>query len=186
MDSILFQRTSKRAYLDRPIPQDVLERIVEKTRWAPSCANNQPWRFVIVSEPETLTRFQEGLSTGNAWAKKAPVLIALAAREADSFTRKDDAEVKYYLFDCGLAVENLLLAAVEEGLMGHPMAGYNEAKVREALNIPEDYHVICVISLGYPGRSEDLDEVTRAKDEKPRTRKEVTENFFFEVWLADR
>lgn len=184
MNSILLQRQSKRAYLDKQIPEEVIARIIEKTRWAPSCANNQPWRFIIARSPEALARFHEGLSKGNAWAKKAPVLIAVAAREADDYTRSDDPQVKYFLFDCGLAVENLLLAAVEEGLMGHPMAGYNEAAVRKALNIPDDYHIVCVISLGYPGHIEELDEATRAKDEKPRTRKEVTETFFFDGWPA--
>jgi len=185
MESILLRRQSKRAYLDTPIPDDVLARIIEKTRWAPSCANNQPWRFIIARTPEALARFHTGLSKGNAWAKKAPLLIAVAAREADDYTRKDDPHVQYFLFDCGLAVENLLLAAVEEGLMGHPMAGYDEALVRQALRIPEEYHIVCVISLGYPGPTEELDEATRAKDEKPRTRKETTENFFFDGWPAE-
>ena len=182
MTSILLKRQSKRAYLDKPVPQDVLERIVEKTRWAPSSANNQPWRFVIVQEAEALARFHKGLTRGNAWAKAAPVLIAVAAREQDDYTRRDDPAVKYYLFACGLAVENLLLAAVEEGLMAHPMAGFKMAVVREALGIPEEYNIICVISLGYQGRIEDLDERTRAKDDKVRTRKDPAEMFFFEHW----
>lgn len=185
MNNLFLKRQSKRAYLDKPVPQEALERIIEKTRWAPSSSNNQPWRLVIAHSPEALARFHEGLTTGNAWAKAAPVLIAVAAREADDYTRKDDPEVKYFMFDCGLAVENLLLAAVEEGLMGHPMAGFKSGAVKTALGIPDEYHVICVISLGYPGNSEDLDEVTRAKDEKPRTRKEIAENFFFDRWSTD-
>ena len=132
MESILLQRQSKRAYLDKPIPGDILRRVLEKTRWAPSSSNNQPWRFIVVQEPEALARLQEGLTRGNAWAKAAPVLIVLAARESDDYTRRDNPAVKYYLLDCGLALENLLLAAVEEGLMGHPMAGFKTAVVREA------------------------------------------------------
>ncbi len=183
-NSILIQRQSKRAYLDTPIPDEVLARVIEKTRWAPSCANNQPWRFVIVREASALARTREGLNRGNAWAKKAPVLVVLAARQPDSLTRKDDPAVQYYLFDCGLAVENLLLAAVEEGLMGHPMAGYQTDAMRAALNIPDDYHVLCVISLGYAGSIDDLDAETRAKDEKLRIRKDVGETFFWDGWPA--
>jgi nitroreductase len=184
MTSILLKRQSKRAYLDKPVPQDALDRIVEKTRWAPSRSNSQPWRFVIVKEPEALARFHEGLTRGNAWAKKAPVLIAVVVGEDDAATRRDDPAVQYDLFGCGLAVENLLLAAVEEGLMGHPMAGFKTDIVREALGIPDDHHIICLISLGYQGRIEDLDERTRAKDEAPRTRKDVSEMFFFDRWPA--
>jgi len=184
MASVLLQRQSKRAYLDRPIPQAALERIIEKTRWAPSSSNSQPWHFVIVQEPNALAAFRAGLTRGNVWAKAAPALIAVAAREKDDYTRKGDPQVKYFLFDCGLAVENLLLAAVEEGLLAHPMAGFKTAVVKDALGIPDDYQLICVISLGYPGCIDDLDARTRVKDEQPRTRNRVEENFHLDHWPA--
>lgn len=179
--SILLRRESKRAYLDRPVPDEVLNRILEKTRWAPSCSNNQPWRFIVVREPEALERLHQALNRGNAWAKRAPVLIVATARESDDYVRTDDP-VSYHLFDTGLAVENLLLAAVEEGLMAHPMAGYKAPIVKEALGIPPDYSVICLISLGYPGGIDTLDERTRQKDLAPRTRKPIEEIVSFDRW----
>ncbi len=180
-ESVILKRESKRAYLPKAVPEEALQRIMEKVRWAPSCSNNQPWRFVVAREAEALARLQEALTRGNAWARQAPILIAVAGRAEDDYVRKDDP-VSYHLFDCGLAVENLLLATVEEGLMGHPMAGYNAPKVKEALNIPEEYNVVCLISLGYQGDISDLDEKTRAKDERPRTRKEISEIFSFDGW----
>jgi nitroreductase len=182
-ESIFFRRQSKRAYRPTPVPAEALQRILEKTRWAPSCANRQSWQFVIVQDPAVLARFQEALNRGNAWAKKAPVLVAVAARAEDACQRRDEP-MSYHLFDCGLAVENFLLASVEEGLMGHPMAGYNSPTARQALGIPEEYAVVCLISLGYPGDIADLDEQTRIKDERPRTRKRLEENFFFDGWPA--
>jgi len=178
--SIILERKSKRAYLPKPVPGDALRRIMEKVRWAPSCSNNQPWKFIVAQKPEALSRLREALSRGNAWAKEAPILIAVVSREADDFTRKSG--LQYYLFDCGLAVENLLLAAVEEGLMAHPMAGYSAQKAKKALNIPEEYDVLCLISLGYQGDISDLDDRTRVKDEAPRTRKELSDIFFFDGW----
>ena len=115
MTSVLLKRQSKRAYSEKAIPQDALDRIIEKTRWAPSRSNSQPWRFVIVREPEALAHFHEGLTRGNAWAKAAPVLIAVVVGENADAVRQNDPVVQYDLFACGLAVENLLLAAVEEG-----------------------------------------------------------------------
>jgi nitroreductase len=185
LESVMLRRKSKRAYLQKPVPEEALRRIMEKTRWAPSSSNNQPWRFIVVREPEALSRLHEALNRGNAWAKKAPILIAVVSREADDRVRKDDPAVKYYLFDTGLAVENLLLAAVEEGLMTHPMAGYKAGKAKEALNIPEEYSVLCLISLGYAGDISDLDPETRAKDEKLRTREKIAEIFSFDGWPGE-
>ncbi len=180
-DSIFFRRHSKRAFLDKPVPEDALLRILEAARWAPSPNNNQPWRFVVVRDPDRLQAFREALNRGNRWAWKAPVLIAVVARAEDDFIRKDDP-VTYHLFSCGLAVENLLLAAVEEGLMGHPMAGYSAPKVKEALGIPAEYSVITVIALGHEGPIDLLDEETRAKDERPRTRKPFEETVAWDCW----
>ncbi len=180
-DSIFFRRHSKRSFLDKPVPEDALLRILEAARWAPSANNNQPWRFIVVREPQRLQAFREALNRGNRWAWKAPVLIAVAARAADDYVRKDDA-VSYHLFACGLAVENLLLAAVEEGMMAHPMAGYSAPKVRAALDIPDDHNVVVVIALGYEGPIDLLDEETRAKDAKPRTRKPFEETVAWDRW----
>jgi len=171
-ESIFFKRHSRRSYLDKKIPREVLERIFEKIRWSPSCANKQPWKFIFVSEKEQHAGFGEALAPGNEWATKAPILIAVCAKKKDDYNREDDP-VFYYQFDCGLAVMSLLLAAVDEGLMGHPMAGYDAFKVKKALAIPDEYHVVCVISLGYEGSAVNLDERTRKKDEAPRTRKDI-------------
>ncbi len=171
---IFFERHSKRSYLDKPIPKQSLERIFEIVRWTPSCANKQPWRVIFVQDKDRHEKLSGALSRGNQWASKAPVLVAVCAREADDYSREDDP-VKYYQFDSGMATLSLLLGAVQEGLMGHPMAGYDAPAVKKALDIPDEYHVLCVISLGYEGPIDLLDERTRKKDESPRTRKDVSE-----------
>ena len=178
-DSIFFKRRSKRAYLPKDIPQEIIDRLFEIIRWSPSCANNQPWRFVFCRDGETREKFNAALSRGNQWATKAPVLVALVARESDDGVREDDP-VKYYQFDSGMACLSLLLGAVELGLMGHPTAGWDAKGVKEALSIPDEYHVMCVISLGYEGPIDLLDERTRAKDAAERTRKPVKETICYD------
>ena len=173
-DSIFFKRYSKRSYLDKSVPKESMERIFEIIRWTPSCANKQPWRIIFVQDRQRHEKFAQALAKGNEWAAKAPVLVAVCAREADDYSREDDP-VKYYQFDSGMATLSLLLGAVQEGLMGHPMAGYDAAGVKKALDIPDEYHVLCVASLGYEGPIDLLDERTRAKDESPRVRKELGE-----------
>ncbi len=183
-DSIFFRRQSKRAYLAKAIPDDALDRIYEKVRWSPSCNNNQPWRFVFVFDPEQRARFMTALPKGNQWAGAAPALIAVCGRQVDDHTRDDDP-VMYYQFDCGLAVMSLLLAATEEGLMAHPMAGYDALALHDVLEIPAEYHVMCIIAMGYPGSINTLDERTRLKDEAPRTRKELTEIIFTDRFVRN-
>jgi nitroreductase len=169
-ESIFFQRKSLRSYLPKPVEQDKLDRIFEKVRWSPSCNNNQPWKFIVVRDKSQHEKFMTALPRGNQWAAAAPILIAVCARPTDDVIRKDD-HVEYYSLGCGLAVMSLLLASVEEGLMGHPMAGYDSPALKEQLGIPTEYNVLCIISLGYLGPIELLDEFTRKKDESLRTRK---------------
>jgi nitroreductase len=173
-DSVFFRRQSNRAFLDRAIPEEMLARIYEKVRWSPSCNNNQPWRCVFAFDQKQRARFMECLPLGNQWAAAAPVLIAVCAKATDDYTRSDDP-VAYYQFDCGLAVMSLLLAATEEGLLTHPMAGYNATQLHAVLEIPVEYHVMCVIAMGYPGPIDQLDERNRKKDETQRTRKGLAE-----------
>ena len=170
--NIFFDRHSKRAFLDKEVPYEKLERLFEIIRWTPSCANNQPWRFIFVIEDETKKHLMEVLAKGNAWAAKAPVLVVVCGQPIDDYNRSDDP-ITYYQFDCGLATMSLLLGAVDEGLMAHPMAGYHADGVKKILAIPTEYHVMCVVALGYEGFPEQLDYDTRDKDRAPRTRKEV-------------
>ncbi len=180
-DSIFFRRHSFRSFLDCDIPQDVLDRVIEKARWSPSAGNNQPWRFIFAREKASRAAVAKALALGNEWAAAAPILIAVCAREADDAVRDDDP-VKYYQFDTGLGTMGLLLAAVDEGLMAHPMGGFDAPKLHSALAIPTDYHIFCLIALGYEGPIEQLDERTQAKDRRPRTRKTVKEIVSFDCF----
>ena len=73
---------------------------------------------------------------------------------------------------------SLLYRAVDQGLLVHPMAGWKEGPLRAALSLPDDFAPVAVVAVGYPGKPEDLDEATRKKDGKPRTRKPLGEIAF--------
>lgn len=176
-DTIFFKRESKRSFLDKPLSEELLKQLFEIIRWTPSCSNNQPWRFVFVTDKDQQEKFMTALPRGNQWAAKAPVLVAVCAREEDDFVREDDP-VRYSQVDSGMAVMSLLLGANHLGLMGHAMAGYDARKIKAALDIPEEYHVMCVVAVGYRGPIDMLDERTRKSDESERTRKEVGEIIF--------
>ena len=115
-NSIFFKRESKRSFLDKPISEDLLKQLFEIIRWTPSRSNNQPWRFVFVTDKDRQEKFMTALPRGNQWAAKAPVLVAVCAREEDDFVREDDP-VLYSQVDRGMADMSLLLGVTNLGMM---------------------------------------------------------------------
>jgi len=139
------ERRAYRSLEPVDITDDLIKDLARNARLAPSCFNNQPWRFVFIRDPEILKRIREALSHGNAWAHTASLIIAVFSK------KEDDCIIKYreyHQFDCGLAVGFLVLRATELGLVAHPIAGYSPKKTREILGIPEDYQVITLIIVG--------------------------------------
>ena len=127
------------------ITEDLVNDLAECAKLTCSCFNNQPWRFVFVYEPDRLQKMHEALSKGNEWCRFASMMIVV-------FSKKElDCQIKgrdYYLFDTGMATAFIILRATELGLVAHPIAGYNEQKVKEILGIPEDMTVITLVNVG--------------------------------------
>jgi len=177
---VIAARRSLRAFSQRPVEPGKIERMLEAARWSPSCANRQPWRFVVVgADDPSRAAVEETLDPGNAWARRAPALIVAGARRADAAVVESR---EYFLLDTGMAVMSLLHRGVDLGLLVHPMAGWKEAPLRAALGLPEDFSPAAVVAVGYAGKSEDLDDATRKKDEKPRARKPLGEVAFRSRW----
>ena len=177
---VIAARRSLRAFSPRPVETEKIERMLEAARWSPSCSNRQPWRFIVVgTDAPSRGAVEAALDEGNAWAKRAPVLIAAGARREDAAIVESR---EYFLLDTGLALMSLLYRAVDLGLMAHPMAGWKEGPLRAALGLPEDFTPVAVVAVGYEGKSADLDEATRRKDGKPRARKPLEEVAFRSRW----
>jgi nitroreductase len=181
-EAIRFRR-ARRALAERRIEDDKVHALVEAARLSASCFNNQPWRFVFCVGDQSLPAVKTTLAKGNVWATKAPLIIAVAAKESDDCQQSDRRN--YYLFGCGLAVGQLELRATELGLIAHPIAGYDPVKVKAVLGIPEEFVVITLIVCGYSGTDESLlsDKQKAGERERPE-RKPVGENFFMDKWGA--
>jgi nitroreductase len=173
-------RRARRALDERLIPEEVVQRMLAAATLAPSCNNNQPWRFVAVRRTEELDKVRENLSGGNYWARKAPlILLVLTQPELDC--RLDDRR-EYALFGTGLAVGNMLLQATREGLIAHPIAGFKPVPLKEALGIPPELILISLVIVGYPGEESGLSEKHRAQEHSPRSRKPLSEVVKYERW----
>ncbi|HBO84453.1 MAG: nitroreductase [Deltaproteobacteria bacterium GWC2_42_11] len=127
------------------ITKDLIEKLGEAVILAPSCFNNQPWRFVFVYEPDVLKKMHTTLSKGNEWAYAASMIIAVFSnKELDCLLKGRE----YYLFDTGMTTAFLILRATELGLVAHPIAGYNEEAVKKLLVIPDNMTVITLVIIG--------------------------------------
>jgi len=174
------KRRAYRALSEKKIPGDVVQRILKAATFAPSCFNKQPWRFVAAESEEALQKIKTALPDGNYWVKKSPLII-MALTKNDLDCRLSDNR-NYAFFDVGLAVENLILQAVSEGLIAHPIAGYNPVKIKEAFQIPDEYILLNLVIAGYPGDDSHLSEEYREKERSPRERKPMEEVVTLNEW----
>jgi len=145
LKELIGRRRAYRSLQHTDIAEEMVRDLAECARLAPSCFNNQPWRFVFVYDPERLTELHRALPEANAWAKSSSMIVAV-------FSRKDlDCNIKereYFLFDTGMAAAFMILRATEKGLVAHPIAGFDENLAREILGIPDDMHLITLVMVG--------------------------------------
>jgi nitroreductase len=172
------KRCSLKAHLSgQAIEAEKINRILEAACLAPSARNSQPWRFVVVQGKEAVEALAQTAFKGPGSVGQAPVVIVVCARADDDVTI-DGKE--YYLFDTGLAVENMLLAATDLGLATHLMASFDEAEMRRLLHIPDDFRVVIVTPLAYPTEAS-YDEAAEERVGQ-RTRKDLGEVAYFGRW----
>jgi len=127
------------------ITAKLIRDLAESAQLAPSCFNNQPWRFVFVHAPQVLEQLHGAMSKGNQWVEAASMIIAVFSnQELDCRIQGKE----YYLFDTGIATAFIILRATELGLVAHPIAGYREDAVKEILDIPEEMRVITLVVVG--------------------------------------
>ena len=142
---VISKRRSYRSIEPFEVTGEIIEDLAEAAGLAPSCFNNQPWRFVFVYSREQIQKMNDAVSSGNKWAHNSGMYIAVISKKDLDCVVKDR---EYYLFDTGMAFAQLSLRAVDLGLVVHAMAGFDEKMVKEALNIPEEYTVITVAGVG--------------------------------------
>ena len=158
-------RRSIRKYKPDPVSDEDLQKVLEAAHWAPSWANTQCWRFIVVRNPDvkaqvagTLMKvqFSDDLIRNVATdaITQAPVLIVACAqkgiagynRDGTPVTDKDD----WLLFDVALSIQNLTLAARALGMGTVIVGGFDAEKAAKILDVPDGYSVVTMTPLGYP------------------------------------
>ncbi|MDD3051495.1 MAG: nitroreductase family protein [Candidatus Cloacimonetes bacterium] len=142
---VVKQRRALR-YLDKiTVTNSMISYLTETASLAPSCYNNQPWRYVFVRNSKLIDQICGNMPDGNSWAKSGSMIVAVHTE------KQDDCVIhgrEYYLFDTGISAGFLMLAAQEIGLVAHPIAGYKEKSVKEILDISKEQTLIALIIVG--------------------------------------
>uniref|UniRef100_A0A7C6A8J2 Nitroreductase n=1 Tax=candidate division WOR-3 bacterium TaxID=2052148 RepID=A0A7C6A8J2_UNCW3 len=145
---VIQKRKSVRAYKQDPIPDQVLNRILEAVRNAPSAKNLQPWKFIIVKDPQTIEELVPACNN-QQFIAQAPIVICAVGLESEAWGRMG-GYWRSLEVDVAIAFEHLVLAAANEGLGTCWIGAYKEAEVKKVLKIPDGVKVIALTPLGYP------------------------------------
>jgi nitroreductase len=144
-------RRSVRGYKPDPVGEDVLLRVLDAGRIAPTACNLQPFHLIVVTDPQTRKRMQAVYTRD--WFWRAPVILVGCAEPAKAWKRRDgfnSAEI-----DLAIVMDHIILAATEEGLATCWVCAFDEAKVKEILGVPPEVRVLAMTPLGYPDASPD-------------------------------
>lgn len=155
----IYTRRSIRAYDGRPVPREILDKVLSGALMAPSWKNTQTANYIVVESTEMKQKLMEALPEFNAkTVSTAPVVVVMTTttgrsgyeRDGSFTTKKED---RWEFFDAGIACQTLCLAAWEESLGTCIMGIYDEEKLPELLQVPKTQIVTAVVALGYPAVS---------------------------------
>ncbi len=153
-------RSSIRNYeSDRPIPEELLKRILNAGRMAPSACNRQPWRIKVVRTPEMLQKVYP--CNARDWIKTAPCILIVTGERESAWVRQDG--YNSIETDLGIVMDHLVLAAAWEGLGTCWIAAFDKEMLKRALGMKEREELFAFTPLGYPAPNLEI----RPKSRKP-------------------
>jgi len=184
INELLARRWSPRAFdSSGPVGRDQLHALLEAARWAPSCNGDEPWRFLVwdrTRDPEGWQKAFDCLSENNRkWCKNVPVLMLSCAGSIFGHSGKPNRFAEH---DTGAADLSIALQAITLGLAAHQMGGFDAAKARASFGIPEEYTPQAMIAVGYQASPDVLDEETKQKELRGRSRQPLETHFFEGAW----
>jgi nitroreductase len=142
IDKVLSRR-SIRAYAKKRVSTPVLNKILEAGRQAPSAGNRQPWHFIVVTEEEIKRKLSWGRV--NWFIKDAPITIVGCANSESGV---------WSIVDTTIALQNMVIAAWVLGLGSCWIGAFKKEDVKKLLNVPDDWKVVALVTLGYPSEGE--------------------------------
>lgn len=166
---LINRRQSVRRYQNKRVEREKLQKLIEAVQLAPSASNSQPWKLILVDEPELKNKVANAtfskLVAFNKFAPQAPVMAVLVIEKPKLITQIGGSvkNREFPLIDIGIAAEHFCLQATELGLSTCMLGWFNEKKIKQLLSIPKKKRIGLVITLGY----ETEDYKQREKIRKP-------------------
>lgn len=154
------KRRSVRAYKSDPVPEDLLQQVLEAGRLAPSAVNKQPWRFIVLKDE--LNRRGLGAAYAREWFWKAPVILVVCILPDEAWTRAHDGK-NFALVDGALAMDHITLAAAERDLGTCWIGAFDPAAAHEILGLPDGVEIVGMTPLGFP----DVEANPRVRSRRP-------------------
>ena len=145
---LLTARRSTRAFTDRRLTRDEIDRMLTAAIRAPSACNMQSWHFYAVTDPDVRAKFADGICA--PWAATAPVIFVVCTEGDAIISRFGERAKTFIIQDTALAAENLLLCAADMGLGGCFMGAFDADKCRALLDIPPKRNIVALIPVGEP------------------------------------
>jgi len=177
-EQLVQSRRSIRRYLPQPVERDKILACLDAARRAPSAENSQPWRFVVIDDPEIRARFSAAAFGGvyalMRFAAAAPVLVLVLARPQILAHRlgRQVQGVPFAMIDIGIAGEHFVLQAEELGIGTCWIGWFNMRRARKFFRIPRAYKIVSLIAAGYHDK----------KPSRPQTRKAMDEIAWFNAF----
>lgn len=174
---LVTQRRSIREFKDIPVPYEILERCVNSARLAPSAANRQLVEYVIVDDEKLLPGMFDAVASWFGIARpkegwppgRRPKAYIVSLINLEAYAERGVGRTNA-LYDVGMAMENIILVAEEEGLGSCAITGFNPNRLRLVLNVPDKYETALMLALGYPDEMPVLevatDSIERYMDDK--------------------
>ncbi len=168
IEDLIWHRFSPRALSGEALNEEAVLTLLEAARFAPSAFNEQPWRFIYsLQNDKAWTDILDSLVDFNkSWAKKSGAFLIVLSKNNFSHNNKINHTAQ---LDTGAAWQNLALQARALGLVAHGMSGFDYDKIREKFSISDEFTVIAIIALGFPGDINNLESDLKEK-EKPSDR----------------
>ncbi len=139
-------RKSVRSWSDKPVETEMIEKIIDTARFAPSAKNLQDWKVIAVRDSELRSRMTE-VARGQRFVGEAPVVLAICG---DSSTGIMSCDMPRSVVDATILIDHITLAAAAEGLGTCWIGSFNQDACRKLLGIPDGWEVVELLPLGYP------------------------------------
>jgi len=164
-------RRSIRAFKNQDVPAEIVQKLIDAARCAPSAGNIQPWEFIIVRKPEIKRRLAEA-ALSQTFIEEAPIVIVVCANEdRSSLGYGMRGKTLYCIQDTAAAIQNIHLAAYSIGLGTCWVGAFREEEARKILKIPDGVRPVAIVPVGY-----------RAESPPPRGRRPMSEVVHYETF----